>query len=146
MTIPHITIEQAKAAVGISLAEGWLHSLNRMIDSANAQQESEYITVEQARELGAGNAEWLSISGDWSVCDKGCSYRATSVNDESFEIKYRAIKQAVGTTVNGEPMPVEEAQELLRTTYDSHDWSINDTTQIKRRDDVIALLKEEGLL
>jgi hypothetical protein len=51
------------------------------------------ITAAQARELGAGNAEYQYTYGDWKVCTDTCTYavwRGTS------EIKYRT-KQPAGT-------------------------------------------------
>jgi hypothetical protein len=90
MKIPYITIEYAKAAVGTSLAEEWLQSLNRVIDGINAQQESEYITAARARELGAGKAE-MFVFNDWLLCGVGCAYISNYMGEP---LKYRAIKQA----------------------------------------------------
>jgi len=57
------------------------------------QQESEYITAAQARELGAGNAEIRNAHTDnWIVCGEGFKYHPDFI--------YRAIKQA-------QPEPVD---------------------------------------
>jgi hypothetical protein len=57
------------------------------------QQESEYITAKQARELGVGNAEWRSGGySDWQTCDEDFQYF-------SLGVEYRAIKQAQAETI-----------------------------------------------
>jgi hypothetical protein len=90
--------------------------MNRMIDSTNAQQESEYITAEQARELGAGNAmnepqkafdAWFRVQelaqnisySDSSLGFKaGIAYGRKQALEDAIAIcedtPYRAIKQA----------------------------------------------------
>jgi hypothetical protein len=123
MTIPHITIEQAKAAVGIGQAEGWLQSLNRLIDSANAQQESEYITAEQARELGAGNAEWRSGGySDWQICGEDFQYF-------SLGVKYRAIKQAQSKPIDPHAaIRAEYAKQVEEGTTGFYLWELKNST------------------
>jgi hypothetical protein len=79
------------------------------------QQESEYITAAQARELGAGKAEYTyeMLEGGWSkwnTCLKSCAYVPSGAG---WKVKYRTIKQA-------QPEPVDPHAD----------------------DDVIALLKE----
>jgi hypothetical protein len=73
-------------------------------------QESEYITAAQARELGAGKAEWsCEINGEhWYACTDGCVYASHS-QITGVPIKYRAIKQA-------QPEPVDP-HAALRAEY-----------------------------
>jgi hypothetical protein len=52
----------------------------------SAKQESEFITAEQARELGAGNAEWRWSDGTWESVGDVFPYFT--------DAQYRAIKQA----------------------------------------------------
>jgi hypothetical protein len=122
MTIPHITKEQF-TAVSPARVE-LLEIFNKRIDKVNAEQqetiypkisenvldaakeqlkyrESKYITAAQARELGAGKAEWsCEINGEhWYACTDGCGYASHS-QITGVPIKYRAIKQA-------QPEPVD---------------------------------------
>lgn len=86
MTIPHITKEQVETlfSPGPSAVDCTVRAFNARIDKANADaDQSEYITAEQARALGGGNA-WYLLGGVWVPCD-GVHY--------SDEYKYRAIKQ-----------------------------------------------------
>jgi len=58
------------------------------------QQESEYITAEQARELGAGNVIFRVIGGThWYICDKHCNF-------PEIGYQYRAIKQHEPLSIN----------------------------------------------
>ena len=102
MTIPKITIEQFRAASPAK--DDLLEIFNNRIDKANAeQQESEYITAEQARELGAGNAEFFgNDTQSWYECEAGCKYFSEIYNKP---VKYRAIKQA-------QPEPVDQHAKL----------------------------------
>jgi hypothetical protein len=63
------------------------------------QQESEYITAAQARELGAGNAEFNhpTMREEWNVCVETCSYPKSMYGGD---YKYRAIKQAQPESVD----------------------------------------------
>ena len=110
MTIPHITIEQAKAFSGENDAARIATIFNQGIDAYNekqAQQESKYITAEQARELGAGNAEFhkpvpaYQSLNEWDVVGYTHQY--------SHHNKYRPIKQAP-------PVPVDP-HAALRAEY-----------------------------
>jgi hypothetical protein len=107
MTIPHITIEQIKALYQGYDERSYQHFLaadNSLIDAYNekqAQQESEYITAAQARELGAGKSEIEIVPGGWIVCGAACGYIDKYLG---IDIKYRAIKQA-------QPEPVCQWQE-----------------------------------
>lgn len=70
---------------------------NRAIEIAlaeqQAQQESEFITAAQARELGAGKAEWRHnlYRPNWVICVKGLDYKS-EINGVAVE--YRAIKKS----------------------------------------------------
>jgi hypothetical protein len=99
MTTPHITFEQA-VAIDKQDPDYWYAVVNERIDAVNKialaeQQESEYITAAQARELGAGNAEYQGATGTWYPCYEGCSYTVNWNND----IKYRAVKKAQPETI-----------------------------------------------
>jgi hypothetical protein len=102
-TVPKITeptqIEKQyaiQAAKEADFGETWLVTANRALALQNiayqtnppmyALQDS-YITAEQARELGAWNAEFKYENGVWQVCNEFCVY------NDSFVFKYRAIKQ-----------------------------------------------------
>jgi hypothetical protein len=141
-TAPKITHEEWLAAVS-ALPANHDHRPSDIANKALAtkyslaeQQESEYITAAQARELGAGNAEYQYTYGDWKVCTDTCTcavWRGTS------EIKYRAIKQAQPEQVDeqlycmvskeGAPairMLRTEVQELHRTLGNTVYWGILD--------------------
>jgi hypothetical protein len=104
----------ANAAQAIAEAAARVHP-----DSIEAEQ-SEFISAEQARALGAGGAQYLNAFGHWCECSDGFQYptwRGTT------EFKYRAIKQpAPRTTVNGESMTVEAAEKLKEKLGDTVDW------------------------
>jgi hypothetical protein len=124
-TIPHITLEQATAIVGESLAADWVIPMNRMIDAANAVQEIEYITAEQARELGAGKAEWRFAKSDgvWCVCGKYCEYLEHSWFGNR-PIKYRAVKQAQPEPVDPHAaLRAEYAKQVKEGTLGNFVWS-----------------------
>jgi hypothetical protein len=96
MTIPKITQKHWDKAYAEHRAKEpafvFIDICNKAIEIAIAeQQESEYITAEQARELGAGNAEWFCF-GVWNVCDGSEGYVDKFSDDE--KCLYRAIKQA----------------------------------------------------
>jgi hypothetical protein len=78
-------IEYMGVPVGCNSALWFIGVNTRINEIALAeQQEIEYITAAQARELGAGNAEWLQpYYNEWCVCDESCRY--------AVELKYRAI-------------------------------------------------------
>jgi hypothetical protein len=88
-TEPKITQEHLDAAADqMSGYELMLDFVNKVIEIALAeQQEGEYITAAQARELGVGNAEIRNAFGDWVIC-QGNIYGYPN------DAKYRAIKQA----------------------------------------------------
>lgn len=69
---------------------------------AEKKQET-YITAEEARKLGAGNAEFQYNDGKWGVCDKWCIYNDT----ENF--KYRAIQAQPEPTLSMEMRIENEA-------------------------------------
>jgi hypothetical protein len=105
MTEAHITITGKHWAEAVRQLGGYsnLAICNKAIEIALAeQQESEYITAEQARELGAGNAEF-QYQGEtkWRACNSDCRYNA----DPS--IKYRAIKQAQPEPVDPDDVRIE---------------------------------------
>ena len=87
--IPKITQKQLLQAYGLSRNPIMdLDVVNKAIEIALAeQQESEYITAEQARELvrNGGEAEYSFDNVVWYTCRKDSSYRPLG-------IKYRAIK------------------------------------------------------
>lgn len=76
---------------------------------ANARQatQEQYITAEQARALGAGNAEWLTSKGNWCMCG-ATDFLSLSIGGEV--IKYRAIQP------QAQPEPVEPM--VLRSDFD----------------------------
>jgi hypothetical protein len=95
-TTGHTVMDVCNKAIEIALAEQKSIEMIRNIDID--WQESEYITAAQARELGAGNAEYRSNKfWVWQTCGENFIYWDTS-------LQYRAIKQA-------QPEPVEQWQE-----------------------------------
>jgi hypothetical protein len=85
--------QQAESDLGVM--SPLLYIINRALElqyeaEANEQQET-YITAEQARELGAGNAEFNhpTMRDEWNVCAETCSY-PNSIYGENY--KYRAIR------------------------------------------------------
>lgn len=106
MTIPHITIEQFNAMKNSWHEQSELDYVNSRIDAynkANVEQEQLLISAEEARKLGAGNAEILEQDGKWRVCGIKCQYPSSHFFGEH---KYRAIKQ---------PESVEPHAELKST-------------------------------
>jgi hypothetical protein len=95
MTIPKITDAHWKQAFTDLLSPQMNNAAicNRAIEIALAeQQEREYITAAQARELGSGNAEYSINEVDWYTCKVTCEYRTNAVFSYR-PYKYRAIKQ-----------------------------------------------------
>jgi hypothetical protein len=125
-------IEYMGAPVGCNPAL-WFIGVNARINQfvLSEQQESEYITAAQARELGAGNAEWRhkTYRPKWVLCNEHCPYKSVI---DGIHVQYRAIKQA-------QPEPVDP-HTALRAEYDKQPiWTGS-------REDVIALLKKMELL
>ena len=79
-------------------------------------QESEYITAEQARELGAGNAEFSLQDGcnEWHVTTFNCPYLDNALLSRT-PIKYRAIK--------AQPEPVDPHAALRAEYAKQVSWS-----------------------
>lgn len=179
----HTYMDACNKAIEIALAEQEQleneanESINQLVDEDMQEQ---YITADDARKLGAGNAEFQKANGVWAKCSKWCVYNTT--HDGGAAIKYRAIKQPVPTcqiknldTGKTETMTRVRAKLLQAETKDVCDWlnplgkpccyaydenfefslegiythKLRPLKQINwtgSREDVIALLKEKGLL
>jgi hypothetical protein len=102
-----MNITKTQATDKLQEIESALQSIAFYIgQQANAQQEREYITAAQARELGAGKAEWRGASGAWYKCGEGYAYTKVWGSEA---IEYCAIKQA-------QPEPVDP-HAALRAEY-----------------------------
>lgn len=97
MTIPRITIESAhwteannqlRAIGDYSVIMAINKAIEIALAEANAQQETQ-ISAEEARKLGAGNAEWFGTFSSWIVCSEAFQYPTWS---GTSKIKYRAIQ------------------------------------------------------
>lgn len=71
--------------------------INKALELQHAAEQSQeqYITADEARKLGAGNAEYQYSKNnapwtEWITCYLGCRYEES---DDSWKVKYRAIKQ-----------------------------------------------------
>jgi len=114
MKITHEHLDAALRQVAESGNYSVLAVFNAAQDMAEASKPEEYITAEQARALGAGNAEFY-YHGGWVTCSGYC-YPNTP--------KYRAIKQPM-------PDPHAElkalyAQQVLYGTLDDYVWEYVD--------------------
>jgi hypothetical protein len=101
---------------------------------AAEQSQEQYITAEQARELGAGGAEYQYSKNNapwtnWITCIDDCVY---AESDYSWKVKYRATKQA-------QPEPADPHATLRAEYAKQVSWTGS-------REDVIALLKELEIL
>lgn len=117
-----ITIEQATAIVGASLADGWMEAANQMI------KKSQRITAEEARKLGAGNAEWFDDAfNQWKLCTPDiCNYypyfKYRAINQDQLaslpdELIDPEAKKALGEWIDSQqPEPVDHI-ELLGEIY-----------------------------
>lgn len=122
---------------------------------ANAQQE-QYISAEEARKLGAGNAEWYEdYRKGWEVCDKdtfeeGCQYRAikqpepviedVSLADSIERAKafYKPVRPTVMLTIDDEP-----AQMLTPEQCEAERLSLIGTHDLQFKSDSCVI--KEGL-
>lgn len=98
-----------------------LHKAQELAE--NEVEQSEYITAEQARALGAGNAEFMNDFGEWCVCGP---------EHLNYVAKYRAINQPKPAEpqnlvkLDGELMSREAAiakYEAVKDKCDVYCWS-----------------------
>jgi hypothetical protein len=88
-----------------------------------------YITAAQARELGAGNAEYFQESEGWMVCDPFCYY--------AERYKYRAIKQAQPEPVDPHAaLRAEYAKQVAEGTTGFYLWEVLEGDTWKKRDSI----------
>lgn len=93
---------------------------NRAIEIAQAEAEqSEYISADEARALGAGGAEYLDYRGDWTTKDID-QYQTISLFTGK-PIKYRAIKQPKPAEPHAE-LKALYAQQVAEGTLDNFVW------------------------
>lgn len=131
--VPIITIEQVAAIYPHCDPKDHLYIMgieNKLIEKYNAEQatQDQFITADEARALGAGNAE-MWITNEWIVCGIGCNYLLNYMGDP---VKYRAIRKEVPAaptcqvrnddTGVTETMTREAAQKLQAETKDVCDW------------------------
>jgi hypothetical protein len=114
--------QQSKEALA-ALPENLLPPESKKLlgDWIDSQQESEYITAAQARELGAGNAEYFQ-AGVWIPCDFDCSYLGS--------IKYRAIKAQSEPVDKHAELRAEYAKQVAEGTTKFYLWEYRDKHQI----------------
>ena len=113
MQVPHIKITQAhldKAYDYPEDAKSLLGLFNKAIEIALAEQRQEQllISADEARKLGAGNAEWRWECGKWAVINRLFPYFT--------EAQYRAIKQPDQTCTRSHPHELmsEQCKELTK--------------------------------
>lgn len=69
MTVPHILLKQVQIyqpELQLTTAVDMCNRINEKIDAYNKEQEQPLISAQDARKLGAGNAEWLGTEGIWA--------------------------------------------------------------------------------
>jgi hypothetical protein len=110
--IEHIqkAIEYMGEPVGCNPTLWFIGVYKRINEIALAeQQESEYITAEQARELGEDKVEWFAPYANpptWIPC-RGDAKFPRYFSGTAMEIKYRAIKQAQPEPVDPDDVRIE---------------------------------------
>lgn len=131
---PHATAEDF-VVWAQSRATFTINEVNAAIAQESAEQatQNQLITAEQARALGAGNAEYIFLgAAKWMTRTENCCYLDTDV----YQYKYRAIKKEVPAEpqVAAWPTPHEKvephaelrrlyAQQVKDGTLGNFDWT-----------------------
>jgi hypothetical protein len=129
-TTGHTVMDVCNKAIEIALAE---QKSIEMIRNIDIDWQEPYITAAQARELGAGNAEYSLDEDVWCVCSDRCEY-GTVARYSQKQYKYRAIK--------AQTEPVDNDVEFLKRFKENVLTDVNRALQSEPLDPHASLRAE----